>query len=134
MVGYSASSNLMLFKKIKESLCANSSPIITVSVNLRNIHKFDLIWSYYTVVPKGRFLGPLLFPVFTAHLSYKINHYFITYTDDSTLVAMIDSPDGMSNAAMELSSGLRCISDRWLKDPNPWWSADRLQFFLSIRI
>ena len=56
---------------------------------------------------------PLLFLIYTADLSYKINHSFIKYAYDSSLVARIDSPDGRSNVAMDLSSDLRYMSD-WI--------------------
>ena len=42
-------SNIMLLWKIQDYLNENSSSTITVLVNLRNIHKFDLFWSSRTL-------------------------------------------------------------------------------------
>ena len=45
-------------------------------------------------VPQGNVLGPQLFLLYTAELFSILENKLYGYTDDSTLVAVIPSPDG----------------------------------------
>ena len=44
-------------------------------------------------VPKGSVLGPLLFLLYTSELFSILENRLIGYADDSTLIAVVPSPD-----------------------------------------
>ena len=57
-------------------------------------------------VPDGNILGPLLFLIYTSELFSILENKLIGYADDSTLMAVVSSPDIKVPVAKSLKSDL----------------------------
>ena len=57
-------------------------------------------------VPQGSVLGPLLFLLYTSELFSILENMLIGYADDSTLMAVVPSPDARVTVAESLNRDL----------------------------
>ena len=67
-------------------------------------------------VPQGSVLGPLLFLVYTSDMLIGLENKIVQYADDTTLVAVIRSPEMRNQAASSLNRDLERINQwcsRW---------------------
>ena len=62
-------------------------------------------------VPQGSVLGPLLFLLYTSALFSILENEHIGYADDSTLVAVVPSPDVRVAVAESLNRDLSRVSE-----------------------
>ena len=62
-------------------------------------------------VPQGSVLGPLLFLLYTSELSSILENKLIGYADDSTLMAVVPSPDVRITVAESLIRDLGRVSE-----------------------
>ena len=73
-------------------------------------------------VPQGSVLGPLLFILYTADLCLGLEDKLISYADDTTLYAMVPSPDVRARVADSMNRDLHKIQlwcEQWGMKLNP---------------
>ena len=68
---------------------------------------FDVVSS----VPQGSVLGPLLFVLYTSEMFELVQNNLFAYADDSSLVAIVPTPESRSAVVATINSDL-CISHK----------------------